>query len=79
MALVVRKPAEPVHYKLYGCLTTRVSPAVSGHHAVDELHPNGDGGCGEAWLHSDDEAVSAVRHMNIGIRGHARVRVIPHI
>jgi hypothetical protein len=28
-------------------------------------HQNGDGGSGEAWLHIEDEAVSAVRHEDV--------------
>ena len=34
----------------------------SGHYTVDVLHPKGDGGNGEGWLHIDDEAVSVVQH-----------------
>jgi ubiquitin carboxyl-terminal hydrolase 10 len=69
MAPVAGKPAEPVHYKLYGVLYHQGESAGSGHHTVSVLHPNGDGGGGEAWLHIDDEVVSAVRHEDV-FRGH---------
>ena len=47
------------------------------HDTLDVLHLNRDGGAwgsgnktsGEAWLHIDDETVSAVRHENV-FRGH---------
>jgi ubiquitin carboxyl-terminal hydrolase 10 len=52
---------EPVHYKLYGVLYYHGKSASSGHYTVDVLHRNGDSGNGEAWLHIDDEVVSAVR------------------
>ena len=52
MAPVLRKPAEPVHYKLYGVLNHQVESAGSGHYLVDLLHPNGDGGSGEACLYT---------------------------
>ena len=65
MAPVAGKSAEPVHYKLYGVLYHHGESAGSGHYTVDVLHPNGDSGSGEAWLHIDDEAVSAVRHEDV--------------
>ena len=65
MAPVVGKPAEPVHYKLYGVLYHHGESAGSGHYTVDVLHPNGDGVNGDAWLHIDDEVVSAVRHEDV--------------
>ena len=46
------KPAEPVHYELYGVLNHQVESAGSGHYLVDLLHPNGDGGSGEACLYT---------------------------
>jgi ubiquitin carboxyl-terminal hydrolase 10 len=61
MALVAKKSAEPVNYKLYGILYHGRS-AISGRYTVDVLHPNGNGSSGETWLHIDDEVVSAVRH-----------------
>jgi ubiquitin carboxyl-terminal hydrolase 10 len=61
MAPVAGESAEPVHYKLYGALSYHGESAGSGHYTVDVLHPNGDSGSGEAWLHIDDEAVSAVQ------------------
>ena len=54
------KPAEPVHYKLYGVLYHHGESAGNGHYTVDVLHSNGDGGGEEVWLNIDDEAVSAV-------------------
>ena len=65
MAPVAGKSAEPVHYKLYGVLYHHGESAGSRHYTVDVLHPNGGGDCGEAWLHIDDETVSAVRHEDI--------------
>jgi ubiquitin carboxyl-terminal hydrolase 10 len=62
MAPVTGKSAEPAHYKLYGALYHHGESAGSGHYTVDVLHPNGDSASGEAWLHIDDEAVSAVKH-----------------
>jgi ubiquitin carboxyl-terminal hydrolase 10 len=62
MASVARKSEESVHYKLYGVLYHHGESTDSGHYTVDVLHPNGDGGDGEAWLHIDDEDVGAVRH-----------------
>jgi ubiquitin C-terminal hydrolase len=65
MAPDTRKSAEPVYYKLYGVLYHHGKSAASGHYTVDVLHPYGDSGNGEAWLHIDDEAVSAVRHEDV--------------
>ncbi|KAF8467101.1 hypothetical protein DFH94DRAFT_639069 [Russula ochroleuca] len=65
MAPVSGKPAEPVHYKLYGVLYHHGESAGSGHYTVDVLHPDGDSGSGESWLHIDDEAVSAVRREDV--------------
>ena len=65
MAPVSGKSAEPVHYKLYGVLYHQGESAGSGHYTVDVLHPNEDSGSGEAWLHIDDEAVSAVQHEEV--------------
>jgi ubiquitin carboxyl-terminal hydrolase 10 len=62
MAPVAGKFAEQVHYKLYGVLYHHGESAGSGHYTVDVLHPNGDNGDGEDWLHIDDETVGAVRH-----------------
>ena len=57
--------ADPVYYKLYGVLYHHGESTGGGHCTMDVLHPNGDGGSGEAWLHIDDEAVSAVRHEDV--------------
>jgi ubiquitin carboxyl-terminal hydrolase 10 len=57
--------AELAHYKLYGVLYHHGESAGSGHYTVDVLHPNGDSDSGEAWLHIDDETVSAVRHEDV--------------
>ena len=62
MASVDGESAEPVHYKLYGVLYHHGESAGSGHYTVDVLHPNGDSGDREAWLHVDDETVGAVQH-----------------
>jgi ubiquitin carboxyl-terminal hydrolase 10 len=61
-ARVSGKSPEPAHYKLYGVLYHHGQSADSGHYTVNVLHPNGDGGSGEAWLHIDDETVSVVQH-----------------
>jgi ubiquitin carboxyl-terminal hydrolase 10 len=65
MAPDSRKSAEPVYYKLYGVLYHHSKSAASGHYTVDVLHPYGDSGDGEAWIHIDDETVSAVRHEDV--------------
>jgi len=59
------RPSEALHYKLYGVLYHHGQSADSGHYTVDVLHPNGDGGTGEGWLHIDNEAVSPVRHEDV--------------
>jgi ubiquitin carboxyl-terminal hydrolase 10 len=61
MAPVSGKPAEPVYYKLYGVLHHHGKSAGSGHYTVDVLYGNGDSDNGKAWLHVDDETVSAVQ------------------
>ncbi|KAF8484504.1 hypothetical protein DFH94DRAFT_842406 [Russula ochroleuca] len=73
MAPVAGKSAERVHYKLYGVLYHHGESAGSGHYTVDVLHPNGDSGSDEAWLHIDDEAVSAVGHEDV-FGGHDKFR-----
>jgi ubiquitin carboxyl-terminal hydrolase 10 len=65
MAPVSGKSVEPAHYKLYGVLYHHGESTRSGHYTVDVLHPNGDSGGGEGWLHIDDEIVSAVRHEDV--------------
>jgi ubiquitin carboxyl-terminal hydrolase 10 len=62
MTPVAGKSAEPAHYKLYGVLYHHGESAGSGHYSVNVFHPNGNGDSGGAWLHIDDEAVSAVQH-----------------
>ena len=59
------KSAEPAHYKLYGVIYHHGDSASIGHYTVDLLHPNEDGGNGEAWMHIDDEVVSAVQHEDV--------------
>jgi ubiquitin carboxyl-terminal hydrolase 10 len=65
MTPIAGKSAEPVHYKLYGVLYHCGKSAGSGHYTVDVLHPNGDSGNGEGWLHIDDEVVSTVRNEDV--------------
>ncbi|KAF8464932.1 hypothetical protein DFH94DRAFT_639948, partial [Russula ochroleuca] len=74
MAPIAEKPAEPLHYRLYGILYHHGESAGSGHYTVDVLHQNGDSGSEEAWLHIDDEAVRAVRHEDV-FGGHDDERV----
>jgi ubiquitin carboxyl-terminal hydrolase 10 len=74
MAPVAGKSAEPVHYKLYGVLYHHGESAGSGHYTVDVLHPNGDSGSGEGWLHIDDEDVNAVRREDV-FEGHDNERM----
>jgi ubiquitin carboxyl-terminal hydrolase 10 len=72
-APVAGKTAEPAQYKLYGVLYHHGDSGGSGHYTVDVLHPNGDGGSGEGWLHIDDETVSVVQHEEIfGNHDHER-------
>jgi ubiquitin carboxyl-terminal hydrolase 10 len=74
MAPVARRSSEPAHYKLCGVLYHHGESAGVGHYTVDVLHPSGDSGSGEAWLHIDDEAVSVVRHEDVfGGYGNERV------
>jgi ubiquitin carboxyl-terminal hydrolase 10 len=74
MAPVAGKFKEVVRYKLYGVLYHHGESAGGGHYTVDVFHPNGDSGGGEAWLHIDDEDVSAVRHEDV-FRDHDNERV----
>lgn len=73
MAPAARRPAR---YTLYGVLYHHGASAGGGHYTLDVLHPNRDGGArsgggasgeasGGAWLHIDDETVSAVRHEDV--------------
>ena len=62
---MAEKSLEPAHYKLYGVLYHHGESGGSGHYTFDVLHPDGDSGGGEAWLHVEDEAVSTVRHEDI--------------
>ena len=77
MVPTARRPAELVHYTLYGVLYHHGESARSGNYSADILYPNGDGRRGEAWLHVDDEAVSAVRREDVfaPFRGHGNERV----
>ena len=59
------KSTKPMHYKLCGILYHHGESQASGHYTVDVLHQNGDSSSGEAWLHIDDEAVSAVQHEDV--------------
>jgi ubiquitin carboxyl-terminal hydrolase 10 len=73
-----QRPSESPHYKLYAVLYHHGESAGSGHYTIDILHPNRDGGSGEAWLHFDDEVVSAVHHKDVfGGKGNERAAVEP--
>ena len=74
IAPIPGKSAEPAHYKLYGVLYHHGNSAGDGHYTVDVLHPNGESSGGGAWLHIDDEAVSAVKHEDV-FGGHDSERV----
>ena len=65
MTPIPGKSMGPQRYKLYGVLYHGAESAGGEHYMVDVLHPNGDSGGGDAWLHVDDEAVSAVRHEEV--------------
>lgn len=72
MAPTARRPAQPARYTLYGVLYHHGVSAGGGHYTLHVLHPNRDGNTrgsgnssGEAWLHIDDETVSAVRHEDV--------------
>jgi ubiquitin carboxyl-terminal hydrolase 10 len=71
MAPIAQKStgAQPGSYTLYGVLYYHDVSASGGRYTVDVLHPNGNGGDGEGWVHIDDEAVSAARHEDV-FRGH---------
>jgi ubiquitin carboxyl-terminal hydrolase 10 len=76
MVPTAQRPSEPPHYKLYAVLYHHGDSAGGGHYTVDILHPNRDGGNGEAWLHFDNEAVSAVHHKDVfGGQGNERAAV----
>ena len=74
MAPVSKKFTEAVHYKLYGVLYHHETSASNGYYTVDVLHPNEESGSGEAWLHINDEVLSAVRHEDV-FKGHGNGRV----
>jgi ubiquitin carboxyl-terminal hydrolase 10 len=72
MAPAARRPAQPARYTLYGVLYHHGVSAGGGHYTLHVLHPNRDGSArssgnssGEAWLHIDDETVTAVRHEDV--------------
>ena len=58
-------PAKPSRYTLYGVLYHHGMTPGAGHYSVDVLHPYGDGGDGEAWMHIDNESVSKVTHEDV--------------
>ena len=75
MAPMAGKSMEPPRYKLYGVLYHRgESASGGGHYTVDVLHPNGESGGGDAWLHINDGAVCTVRHEDV-FGGHNNERV----
>ena len=76
MAPFFGRSSDPVHYKLYGVLYHHGESAGSGHYTADVLHPNGGTGSGseDAWLHIDDEVLSAMRQEDV-FGGHDNERV----
>jgi ubiquitin carboxyl-terminal hydrolase 10 len=65
MVPVAGKSAESAHYRLYGVLYHHGKSAGRGHYTVSVLHPNGDSGVEDAWMHIDDEIVRAVGHEEV--------------
>ena len=65
MTPVAGESAEPALYKLYGVLYHHGESTGSEHYTVDVLQPNSDIDNEEAWLHIDDEVVSAVRQDDV--------------
>lgn len=65
MVPTAQRSVETPHYRLYAVLYHHGESADGGHYTVDILHPNRDGGSGEAWLHFDNEVVSAVHHKDV--------------
>ncbi len=66
MAPTTRQSMQPTRYMLYGLLYHHGVSASGGHYTVDVLHLNGNSkGSGEAWLHIDNEIVSAVQHEDV--------------
>ena len=65
MSPVSGKSVELMNYKLYGVLYRHGESASSGHYTIDVLHQDEDSRRGEAWLHIDDEAMSAVKHEDV--------------
>ena len=74
MAPVTGRSAEPAHYTLYGVLYHHGESASGGHYTVDVLHPKGNRGGGEGWVHIGKEAITAMRHENV-FGGHDHERV----
>jgi ubiquitin carboxyl-terminal hydrolase 10 len=77
MSPAARRPAQPARYTLYGVLYHHGISAGGGHYTLHVLHPNRDGGTragsrGEAWLHIDDENVSAAQHEDVFGHGNER-------
>ena len=64
-APAARQSAKSSRYTLYGVLYHHGVTPGGGHYSVDVLHPYGDGGNGEAWLHIDDEIVSKAGHEDV--------------
>ena len=64
-APAARQSAKPSSYTLYGVLYHHGMTPGGAHYSVDVLHPYGDGGKGEAWLHIDDETVSEAGHEDV--------------
>ena len=74
MADVLRESVEAARYKLYGVLYHHSGSAGGVGVSVDALHPSRNSVSGEAWLHIDDEGVSAVRYDEV-FGGHNDERV----
>ncbi|KAN0103983.1 hypothetical protein V8E52_011436 [Russula decolorans] len=65
MAPTTRQSKQPARYTLYGVLYHHGVSASEGHYTIDVLHSNGNNDSREAWLHINDETVSAMQYEDV--------------